>query len=206
MTRTPEKLRFVRGAVWVLPMFTACIATEVRFPRDLDAAREATAGDASDGGDVLDANDVRATDAVDASDARRDQTAVDAPCGDGYALCNGVCRDLRHDSRHCGRCNARCAEDADCVDGGCECNRRSSAPQLVHVCGRCVLAEEAGVPDCPDGVLACSPGAWRCYRPSTTAPPALDEDPLIPWNCCEGAACPMLSICNHCHCVTSSKL
>lgn len=203
MTRALEMRRFDRRVLGVLPVLTACIATEVRFPRPEDAAREATARDASDGGDVADANnaiDARVADAVDASDARRDQTAVDAPCGDGYSLCNGVCRDLLHESRNCGRCNARCAEDADCDGGVCECMRRSGDPVRIHVCGRCVREEDAVLPECPDGVIACSSQGWRCYRPSPTAPPYVD-DGIIPLSCCDGLACPMISTCSNCRCV-----
>ncbi len=95
-------------------------------------------------------------------------TAPDATmaCPMGQSLCDGICRDVQTDERHCGRCGERCASTQVCADAVCTEVSGCTAPR--QMCnGACVdtSSDEAhcggcGAPCAPGA--ACSNGACVC--------------------------------------------
>ena len=92
-------------------------------------------------------------------------------CPDGYTMCNGVCRDLLFDPKHCGRCGRDCgsadapdgATPRQCCEGRCQnpgCCRNSDCPRAGDVCsdGFCVT----GAGTCSGSLDSCSAVGREC--------------------------------------------
>jgi hypothetical protein len=98
-------------------------------------------------------------------------------CADGQICCDGACRDLSTDARHCGTCGNACGQTGNaCVGGSCTCFGRAACPPgwrccpdgeagpgcylLTHsfsscgACGNACDAEKAN--RCTEGVCTCN--------------------------------------------------
>lgn len=96
-----------------------------------------------------------------------------AACPEGFALCDGFCRDTRTDEGHCGRCGQRCAASQVCGNGvcttvsGCAEPRRMCGAACLDTssdnahCGACGVACPAGS-TCSASRCACPPGQTLC--------------------------------------------
>ena len=92
---------------------------------------------------------------------------------DGHEWCNGACHDVMYSENHCGSCNYRCAGNALCQSGDCECVNNNqthcnSPRQCVTLatdeanCGDCGNQCPAGA-TCTGGECACPTGQVDCF-------------------------------------------
>ena len=107
-------------------------------------------------------------------------------CRPNHTNCNGRCRDLRSNERHCGACNTPCEPGRAC------CRRRCVDPATdpAH-CGRCGRACRADQ-SCDGGACACPAGSAECggaCKGGGSAPCTEDEQ------CCSGACFLVTSQC-----------
>lgn len=91
-----------------------------RIDRVLRAVSRRTAGQWLGAGLFTALTGLAAPDAASAESARNGATAASAAtCKSQQRRCQGTCRKVKTDRRHCGRCNRRCQPGFRCRDGQC---------------------------------------------------------------------------------------
>jgi hypothetical protein len=103
--------------------------------------------------------------------------------------CDGTCVDVDEDENHCGRCDAACGDDQDCVSGECvdvcgfeacgtQCIDIDTDPANCGMCGRwcdsssacvdgacvqvCAMSCDSDAETCIDGACVCRDGLVPC--------------------------------------------
>ncbi|MBA2518582.1 MAG: hypothetical protein H0V24_02865 [Chloroflexia bacterium] len=82
-------------------------------------------------------------------------------CKDDFSNCDGKCKKLDNDEKHCGRCDNRCRTGEHCCDG--DCTDRDTDERNCGSCGRgCDEQEECVGGACVLPANGCPPGFDGC--------------------------------------------
>ena len=126
--------------------------------------------------------------------------------GESFQVCNGVCRDLRHDNNHCGSCITVCKDNEVCSKGTCVAESQQPALSCADIgladCnGQCVN-RLVDVNNCGVCGNVCDPQE-KCVSGSCTVP--YQPECKVNTDCgdkqiCEGGTCKDVSCTTDAHC------
>jgi hypothetical protein len=80
-------------------------------------------------------------------------------CPSGTEECNGACRDLQSDRKHCGACGHRCSGNETCSGGRCACGPGNVICNDVCVSGACCNGGSGLT--CSGGTTCCAPNGCK---------------------------------------------